>query len=237
MGTQEIFLEKVSECRKLSHSAENCRTVPKMNLSLSLYIAEHTRLVPKIEELSAANQNRVSPESEWQNIFLRKSAQMIASDGENWLIFSVDLSFGTSTDFLVSGVTFRFNIGCLWTSNLIARSINAPHTWNFLELGWHSDDCKTSWWFVNESWLFNAGPPCRVLKVYLTNYLSRTEFILNEQTLFTACLASARSVEEASTAGTVIFCIVALPYQDAHSIPQSRFLLECFWEKLRFSTS
>ena len=30
-----------------------------MNHSLSLYIAEHTRLVPKAEELSAANQNRV----------------------------------------------------------------------------------------------------------------------------------------------------------------------------------
>ena len=41
---------------KKSHSAEN-------EHSLSLYIAEHTRLVPKTEELSAANQNRVSPES------------------------------------------------------------------------------------------------------------------------------------------------------------------------------
>ena len=30
-----------------------------MNHYLSLYIAEHTRLVPKTEELSAANQNRV----------------------------------------------------------------------------------------------------------------------------------------------------------------------------------
>ena len=30
-----------------------------MNHSLSLYIAEHTRLVPKSEEPSAANQNRV----------------------------------------------------------------------------------------------------------------------------------------------------------------------------------
>ena len=29
-----------------------------MNHSLSLYNAEHTRLVPKTEELSAANQNR-----------------------------------------------------------------------------------------------------------------------------------------------------------------------------------
>ena len=36
-------------------------TVPKMSLSahsLSLYIAEHTQLVPKTEELSAVNQNR-----------------------------------------------------------------------------------------------------------------------------------------------------------------------------------
>ena len=30
-----------------------------MNHSLSLYIAEHTRLVPKNENFSAANQNRV----------------------------------------------------------------------------------------------------------------------------------------------------------------------------------
>ena len=35
----------VAQCRKLAHS-------------LSLYIVEHTRLVPKTEELSAANQNR-----------------------------------------------------------------------------------------------------------------------------------------------------------------------------------
>ena len=26
----ELFLEKISQCRKLSHSAENCRTVPKI---------------------------------------------------------------------------------------------------------------------------------------------------------------------------------------------------------------
>ena len=30
-----------------------------MNYALSLYIAEHARLVPKTEELSIANQNRV----------------------------------------------------------------------------------------------------------------------------------------------------------------------------------
>ena len=44
---------------KKSHSAENCRTVAKMNHSPSLYIAEHTRFVPKTKKLSAANQNRV----------------------------------------------------------------------------------------------------------------------------------------------------------------------------------
>ena len=37
--------KNVAQCRKIAHS-------------LSLYIAEHTRLVPKTEELSAANQNR-----------------------------------------------------------------------------------------------------------------------------------------------------------------------------------
>ena len=40
------FLLKVSQRRKWAHS-------------LSLYIAEHTRLVPETEQLSAANQNRV----------------------------------------------------------------------------------------------------------------------------------------------------------------------------------
>ena len=47
MGTHE-FLNFFS---KKSHSAEN-------EHSISLYNAEHTRLVPKTEELSAANQNR-----------------------------------------------------------------------------------------------------------------------------------------------------------------------------------
>ena len=47
------FPEKISQCQK------NCRTVPKMNHSLSLYNAEHTRLVPRTENFSAANQNRV----------------------------------------------------------------------------------------------------------------------------------------------------------------------------------
>ena len=55
-GPAKIFLKFFW---KKSHSAENCRTLPKVNHSLSLYIAEHTRLVPKTEELSAANQNRV----------------------------------------------------------------------------------------------------------------------------------------------------------------------------------
>ena len=40
---QEVFLKIL----KKSHSAENCRTVPKMSHSLSLYIAEHTRLLPR----------------------------------------------------------------------------------------------------------------------------------------------------------------------------------------------
>ena len=52
----QFFFEKISQCRKLSHSSENCRTLPKMSHSLSSYIVEHTRLVPKTK---AANQNRL----------------------------------------------------------------------------------------------------------------------------------------------------------------------------------
>ena len=53
LGKLPKKIQKISQCR------QNCRTVPKMNHCISLYIAEHTRLVPKTEKLSAANQNRV----------------------------------------------------------------------------------------------------------------------------------------------------------------------------------
>ena len=56
----------VAQCRKLAHSP-------------SLYIAEHTRLVPKNEELSAANQNRArkntSTSSANQNRVLRNPSR------------------------------------------------------------------------------------------------------------------------------------------------------------------